>query len=159
MPLPYSRISFISQICPALPVCRGWGPDESSCICQEPVGKPVPRPRKPWAQAGILFPTREEWGLGSDAFALSTFKAANRSPLRGTCKDRLQQKLKTRSLNCQGSTNFMALCGLSHIPRNTCFKNSEIRSQMWWHTPVLPALRRLRQEDCSFQGSYRFGIG
>jgi hypothetical protein len=24
---------------------------------------------------------------------------------------------------------------------------------MWWHTPVIPALRSLKQKDCEFQAS------
>jgi hypothetical protein len=35
---------------------------------------------------------------------------------------------------------------------NTSFKNT-LLSWAWWHTHVILALRRLRQEDCEFQAN------
>jgi hypothetical protein len=35
--------------------------------------------------------------------------------------------------------------------RNEICENSKLGCQVWWHTPVIPALRRLRQEDCKFK--------
>jgi hypothetical protein len=32
-------------------------------------------------------------------------------------------------------------------------KNYIIKSQLWWYTPVIPALRRLKQEDYKFKAS------
>jgi hypothetical protein len=29
----------------------------------------------------------------------------------------------------------------------------------WWHTPVIPALRRLRQEDHEFEASQSYMVG
>jgi hypothetical protein len=30
---------------------------------------------------------------------------------------------------------------------------------VWWHIPIIPAIVRLRQEDCEFQGSLGLGSG
>jgi hypothetical protein len=29
----------------------------------------------------------------------------------------------------------------------------KMKSQVWWLMPIIPALRRLRQEDCKFKAS------
>jgi hypothetical protein len=37
-------------------------------------------------------------------------------------------------------------------PRNTAILNLPIESQVWWFKPVIPGLRRLKQEESRVQG-------
>jgi hypothetical protein len=54
-------------------------------------------------------------------------------------------------------------CWITKTPSLVCLLKKKIikkatykfqPSQVWWHTPVIPALRRLRLEDHEFEASY-----
>jgi hypothetical protein len=38
-------------------------------------------------------------------------------------------------------------------PQQGIHKRKKCHIQAWWHMPVIPALRRLRQEDCTVRAS------